>query len=80
MAGIDQIAGNKPTAQFSTQVAEECERLLTMLNDATLRAIALLKFEGYENEEIASRQVCALRTVERKLALIRNLWEQELNR
>jgi DNA-binding CsgD family transcriptional regulator len=33
--------------------------------------------EGYTNEEIAAKLDCAPRTVERKLKLIRNLWEQE---
>jgi hypothetical protein len=33
--------------------------------------------EGYANEEIGRRLGCALRTVERKLALIRELWGEE---
>jgi DNA-directed RNA polymerase specialized sigma24 family protein len=33
--------------------------------------------EGYCNEEIAARLGCGLRTVERRLRLIRSIWEQE---
>jgi DNA-binding CsgD family transcriptional regulator len=32
--------------------------------------------EGYTNEEIAARLDCGVRTVERKLKLIRVLWER----
>jgi DNA-directed RNA polymerase specialized sigma24 family protein len=50
---------------------------LGRLGDDTLRQVALLKLEGYENAEIAARLNCALRTVERKLNLIRALWAEE---
>ena len=38
------------------------------------RAIALWKMEGFTTEEIASKLDCTTRTVERKLQLIRRLW------
>jgi DNA-directed RNA polymerase specialized sigma24 family protein len=49
------------------------------LDEPSLRAVALDKLEGWSNEEIASRHGLALRTVERKLALIRKIWEAEGN-
>jgi DNA-directed RNA polymerase specialized sigma24 family protein len=36
-----------------------------------------LSMEGYGNEEIAARLGYGLRTVERRLRLIRSIWEQE---
>ena len=44
--------------------------------DGRRRSIALRRLEGYENAEIARELGCALRTVERRLALIRQIWEQ----
>jgi DNA-directed RNA polymerase specialized sigma24 family protein len=73
--GLAQIEGTEPTPAFAAQVAEECERLLAMLNDADLRTIALWKLEGYGNEEIATKLGCVPRTVERKLRRIRTIWE-----
>jgi DNA-directed RNA polymerase specialized sigma24 family protein len=35
------------------------------------------KMEGYTNAEIAQRLACSLRTVERRLELIRNTWQAE---
>src|SRR5438067_3241525 len=75
--GLDQIIGSEPTPEFAAQVAEEYQQLLARLGDAGLRNIAVWKMEGYSNQEIAARLGCVTRTVERKLGLIRTLWNQE---
>ena len=56
-------------------MAEECERLLGALTQGDLREVAVWKMEGYSNEEIAAKLGCVPRTIERKVALIRTLWE-----
>ena len=61
------------TPEFAAQVAEECQRLLGLLPEE-LRRVAVWKMEGHTNDEIASSLDCALRSVERKLERIRNLW------
>ena len=76
-AGLDQVVGQEPTPQFAAMVADECRRLLAALGDETLRRVALLRMEGYSDEEIAARVDCSLRTVSRKLALIRKAWLRE---
>ena len=76
-AALEQIEGPEPTPAFAAQVAEECRRLLECLDSPELRSVALLKVEGYGNEEIADQLGCGLRTVERRLHLIRSIWEQE---
>jgi DNA-directed RNA polymerase specialized sigma24 family protein len=57
--------------------AEECQRLLNLLPDESLREVAKAKLEGFTNEEIADRLQCAPRTVERKLTKIREAWEMD---
>jgi DNA-directed RNA polymerase specialized sigma24 family protein len=74
---LEEVIGREPSPAFAAQVAEECQRLLDALEDDLSRAIALGKMEGYTNAEIAGKLDCALRTVERKLSLIRGLWEKE---
>ena len=76
-AALDRIEGPEPTPAFAAQVAEECHRLLERLDSPELRDVALRKVEGYGNEEIAAQLGCGLRTVERRLSLIRSIWEQE---
>lgn len=65
----------EPSPDEAAEMSEACERMLNLL-DAEARAIALAKLEGYSNVEIAARQDLALRSVERKLQLIRRIWEE----
>jgi DNA-directed RNA polymerase specialized sigma24 family protein len=71
------VAGREPTPEFAAEVAEEFERLLHRLGDAEPRSITLWKMEGKTNAEIAARLDSALATVERRLQVIRRLWEQD---
>src|SRR5207245_8117061 len=66
-AGLDQVVGREPTPELAAQVAEECRWLLGQLEDKALQSLALLKMEGYTNDELAARLGWGLRTVERKL-------------
>jgi RNA polymerase sigma factor (sigma-70 family) len=76
-AALEQIESREPTPAFAAQVAEECRRLLECLDSPELRCIALRKMEGYSSQEIAAQLGCSLRTVERRLRLIRSIWEKE---
>jgi DNA-directed RNA polymerase specialized sigma24 family protein len=73
-AAINQVIGRDPTPEFALQVCEESERLLQRLPDDEMRKLALLKMEGVSNREAAKRLDCGLRTIERRLGLIRNIW------
>ena len=73
--GLEQVVGSEPTPEFAAQMAEECQRLLGQLSQGDLREVAVLKMEGYSNEEVAAKLGCVPRTIERKVALIRTLWE-----
>ena len=77
-AGLDQVVGQEPTPQFAAMVADECRRLLEALGDEGLRRIALLRMEGYSDPDIAATLGCGLRTVGRKLELIRKTWLREV--
>jgi DNA-directed RNA polymerase specialized sigma24 family protein len=74
---LESIAGEEPSPDFVAEMAEECRRLLGRLADETLRSVVVWKMEGYTNEEIAGKLACVPRTVERKLRLIRAIWESE---
>jgi DNA-directed RNA polymerase specialized sigma24 family protein len=67
-----------PDPAVVAEVADESGRLLRLLPDEQIRAIAVRKLEGHSNEEIAGLVACSLATVERRLALIRKSWEKEL--
>jgi DNA-directed RNA polymerase specialized sigma24 family protein len=77
-ASLVQILSREPTPAFAAQVAEEYQRLLELLGDPELRAIAVYKMEGDTTDQIAAKLKRAPRTVERRVQLIRKLWEKEL--
>jgi pSer/pThr/pTyr-binding forkhead associated (FHA) protein len=74
-AALDRFVGREPSPEFAAAVAEECCRLFDLLGDDELRSIARWRMEGHTNAEVAARLGCLERTVERKLRVIRGLWE-----
>ena len=74
--GLEQFLDREPTPEFIAQTTEELRRLLECLPDEELRSVAQWKMEGYTNEEIAAKLGYAVRSVERKVRLIRSLWTQ----
>jgi hypothetical protein len=45
-AAIEQVVGDEPNPEFASQIAEEYQRLLDLLGDSTLQAVAIRKMEG----------------------------------
>ncbi len=75
---LEQLLTREPTPEEAAATADECRRLLDLLQEPELRQIALWKVEGCTHEEIAVRLDCVPRTVERKVRRIRTLWKREL--
>ena len=73
-----ELIGREPDPAFAAQVAEECQRLLALLEEPNLREVAVLKMEGHTNQEIADKVGRSLPTVELRLRRIRKLWEKEV--
>ncbi len=73
--GFAQVAGDDVSPEFAVLMADQCRRLLERL-EPELQSLALAKMQGYNNEEIARRTHRSLRTVERRLHLIRRRWEE----
>lgn len=71
------LAGEEPWPEFAAQVTEEWRRQMRSLGDDGLQKVALWKIEGYTNEEIAKMLGVSLRTVARKLDVIRTLWHKD---
>ena len=75
---LQDIVSREPTPEFAAQFAEEIEHLLAQLENPILVEVATLKMEGYTNDEIAARLNVVERTIERKLKLIREIWEEAI--
>ena len=72
--GIGQIGD--PNPQEIDAITATVREMLDGLGDDLLKKIAMSKLEGYTNTEIAAQQSIALRSVERKLQLIRDKWSE----
>jgi DNA-directed RNA polymerase specialized sigma24 family protein len=75
---LDEIIGREPDPGFAVSVAEELERLLGVLGDQSLCQSAIRKLAGHTNGEIARDMQWSLRTVARKLVVIRTLWSEAM--
>ncbi len=74
---LDHVIAEEPTPEFAAIVRENVSRLFAVL-DSVQRQVAQGKLEGRENAEIARGLGCSERTVERKLQVIRRIWDENL--
>ncbi|HEY4308891.1 MAG TPA: sigma-70 family RNA polymerase sigma factor [Pirellulales bacterium] len=72
---LDAVVGNEPSPDFALQTAETIRDLLACLPLDSLRTLAQTKMEGLTNEEVARELRCSVRTVERRLQMIRDVWQ-----
>jgi RNA polymerase sigma factor (sigma-70 family) len=73
---LEQLLSDEPAPDFAAEFVDQYERLINSLKEEPQRTIALMKLEGFTNEEIATKLNCAKRTVQRKLELIRASLEE----
>ena len=79
-AGIDAVAGDAPDPAFVVLLDDHLQHLMECLPNNELRHIAQCRLEGESNQEIAERVGLGLRSIERKLHLIRECWTREKSR
>jgi DNA-directed RNA polymerase specialized sigma24 family protein len=76
--GIARIVDREPTPELAAETVDQLRVLLHDLQDDSLRQLAIAKLESRSNEEIARQQGISLRSVERRLSLIRKIWQERL--
>lgn len=77
---LETLIGDKMTHETVTALEEQTAAILDKLRNPALKLIARDRIEGYTPHEIAERMEIPLRSVERKLKLIRDRWSRELER
>ncbi len=73
---LGMVPDAEPTPLMATLLVEAFRERLRALDNHTLQAIALAKLNGNSNQEIAEQLGLGLRSVERKLGLIRSIWQR----
>jgi len=75
--GPDQFAASTPTPELQAIMTENFEGLLAALSEKE-RAVAMLRFDGHTNAEIAREIGASERSVNRALVDIREKWRAKL--
>lgn len=73
---VRDYIGVEPTPEFAVEVADQLESLVRALGDPTMQRLVEQKLAGWTHEEIAEELGCTVRTVIRKLNLIRQEWRE----
>ncbi len=76
-SGLSQFLSREPNPEDAAAFTEDYERLFNRLTNPVLKEIARRRLDGDSSEEIAAALGVSARTVDRKLQLIRALWEEE---
>ena len=71
-------ASEDANPELAAAMTDESRRLLRVLADPELETVALLKFEGYTNDEIAEKLGYTRRTIQRMLNRIKGVWSHEI--
>jgi len=74
---FDQLAKYVESSDDPAKYVElemTCGELLAALPDDKFRQIALMRLAGFSNREIGLKFECSTRTIDRKLAIIREVW------
>jgi DNA-directed RNA polymerase specialized sigma24 family protein len=73
---LARAVSKEPAPELAVIFREQLGHLLDALPDPTLRQIAEWRLQGASNAEVAQRLGRAVRTAERKVELIRLVWEK----
>jgi DNA-directed RNA polymerase specialized sigma24 family protein len=75
-ADLAGFAASEPGPEEAAMVVEEYQRLWLRLGNDSLRQVLDLSLQGYTREEIAGRIDRTVKTVARKLEVIRKIWRE----
>jgi DNA-directed RNA polymerase specialized sigma24 family protein len=76
---LQEVLSREPDPALAAVAADQHRRLMAALRDDELRAVAQKRLQGASVEEIAAQLNFVPRSIKRKLRLIRDIWERELN-
>lgn len=68
------VPGTEPPPQLAVLLTDQCHQFLGKLPNDALRNVAILKLQGFSNNEVAERLQYSRPTVQRMLTIIRRTW------
>jgi len=77
LKALDEWIGRELTPEYADVLFGLASELIDALSDEKqLRTVAIRILQGYSTAETAKELKCVPRTIERKIQLIRNAWQQ----
>jgi DNA-directed RNA polymerase specialized sigma24 family protein len=74
--GLAQFCDRESSPELVAQLGEDYRHVMEALGGHLLRTVAQMQLEGHNSKEISERLSISTRSVERKLRLIRTIWER----
>lgn len=74
--GLHAFVSNDVSPTVAVELEELSQQLLADLPDNQIRKVAILRMAGHSISEIAEKTSFSERTIERKLKLIRKIWQK----
>lgn len=75
---LNDVADKGGGPEFEVLMADQCRRLLGLLQNARLEQVVLWKLDGYTNDEIAARLGLTRWSVGRMLNCVREIWQTQI--
>lgn len=74
-----EIFSDEPSPEMLASMDDQLKNLMGLLRDDKQRRIVQLRLAGYSNPEIAKEVQISLRSVERKVEVVRDVWSSVLD-
>lgn len=74
IAGLGNFSDDRLLPDTTEEILKNCEHLLEKLDDEKLRRTAIMRLEGYSNQEISDELGCSVARTKQRLQRIRELW------
>ncbi len=76
-AGLASFSDENLLPETTEEFLKSCEHLLAKLTDEKLRQTAILRLEGYSNQDISDQMKCSVVRTKQRLQRIRQIWNCE---
>ncbi|MFM7116703.1 MAG: ECF-type sigma factor [Planctomycetota bacterium] len=74
IAGLGNFSDDRLLPDTTEEILKNCEHLLEKLDDEKLRRTAIMRLEGFSNQEISEELGCSVARTKQRLQRIRELW------
>lgn len=75
--GIAGVADLNLLPECTEQIMSDCEELLKMLPDDKHRRTAVMRLEGYSNQEISEELECSVARTKQRFQRVREIWADQ---